>query len=612
MKKSILLLAIPLLLVSCNGNKVSTSLSSSENNSSESSNNFASSFNPVSDASNDSSDNISKDDTKYETFDETLFNKLKTGGIIVEGDVNWEFSGQITDSYYGTTYDASEKVKVSKFLGQESSYLTSEVRYSSTSDTSTPDSTYAFKVFKNKEGYLSRLYLGADNLIHEILYTQEEVDEEGYTSQVPIAYDYYFGNPFKDLLFTDLVKSQNNKYTLTGSNLNSFGRSFLFFGETFDFEMSSASLYVQDGEIHVDIMSNRENYESSGIYNWLSGSLTISLAEEKDIERPKPYEEVSENAPLKNAIQELATALNGKGFTYNYLEKNGEEIYTQDITRMNSKGFVCTYLNNDSKVPQGIATYENGKNYFFEYRNSNIIKSGESDTLLLPDYASLSSAIFTKESENVYSVKTTLLARYAAEMIFDYYHKDAIDGALSSYSSSVQGTTGLTFTLQGGHISSITYNYKYFSKNITGCVTISDLNDTDLGYIFKTKNLGPVKKGNENFFGDFYSYDYGTLGAEIKISHLVIDGEGNYTFNGVKTSDTPLTVVDNKATIITDDGYSIELAYYPENSEFDLGYSSLTKRYVPVLFGYSKNNEHRYTFQLDPNSEANKDSGLLD
>lgn len=110
MKKKILLLTVlPLLLISCN-EVVNSSSTSSDGE-------FASSFDPIRGSTSSTNTSIDNANETYEKLDETLFNKLKNGGINVSGEVNWKFSGQVTDSSTGQTYDASEKIQLNKFMG---------------------------------------------------------------------------------------------------------------------------------------------------------------------------------------------------------------------------------------------------------------------------------------------------------------------------------------------------------------------------------------------------------------------------------------------------------------------------------------------------------------
>ena len=147
-------MTLPLLLFACDN--VSSSSSSDG---------FLSSFTPISGNISESESSIGNIDEKYEKLDENLFTRLQTEGINVSGTINWKFSGQLTDAQTGISYDGSEKIIVNKFMGQNSSLLNSQVRNVSTSDNEDPDESYSFKVFKNAEGKLTRLYLGADNLV---------------------------------------------------------------------------------------------------------------------------------------------------------------------------------------------------------------------------------------------------------------------------------------------------------------------------------------------------------------------------------------------------------------------------------------------------------------
>ena len=133
-KKFLLLTVLPLLLISCN-EVVNSSSTSSDGE-------FASSFDPIRGSTSSTNTSIDNASETYEKIDETLFNKLKNGGINVSGEVNWKFSGQVTDSSTGQTYDASEKIQLNKFMGQNSSTLYSEVRIASqTTDEEEADAT---------------------------------------------------------------------------------------------------------------------------------------------------------------------------------------------------------------------------------------------------------------------------------------------------------------------------------------------------------------------------------------------------------------------------------------------------------------------------------------
>lgn len=607
-KKNLILIILPLLLFACDN--VSSSSSSDG---------FLSSFTPISENISESESSIGNIDEKYEKLDENLFTRLQTEGINVSGTINWKFSGQLTDAQTGISYDGSEKIVVNKFMGQNSSLLNSQVRNVSTSDNEDPDESYSFKVFKNAEGKLTRLYLGADNLVHEVPYMHEEVDDDGYTETVETAYDYYFGNPFSKISYTDLKQNTNGSYSLN-FGINNFGTSMLFFGQMFEYDMSSINLYFKDGNINVSVTTNRYAYENSSVYNWFEASFEVSIAEIKDLTKPQPFEYVEENTPLRTAFDELANSLTGggKGFTYNYTEKNGNTVYAQDITRMTSNGYISIHTLDSSKLPEGVAKYENGENYYFEYRNGNINKFGKSDSLFLPNYSSeyLSSDVFTKESENVYVAKNAVMARYISEQIFDKSHKNAIDGYNTVYSETCQGTDGLKIELKDGHISTITYNYVYFNKKIDGIVNITDINDTSLGYRFVTKNLGPIQSGYENFCGYYTTWEYGTDGDEDNRRYtLLVYGDGRYSFNGNEIKQGKLE--NDNFVIELDDGLSLSLKYCPAKTKLDLGYSSLSTRDYPVLYAQSTETrpsgtkaKHIVAFTLDESSEYNIDTGL--
>ena len=637
MKKQTLSLLVlaPIFLAACAGNNVADSsssasasteegTSSSTSSSSSRGGDIASNIPDIGSKGDDTSDSFNSQPVHYETLTEQYFNQLKNGGVVITGSVNWEFSGEVTDAEYGTTYDASEKVKLTKFAGQSSSTLRSEVRRADTKDEEEADANYSFRVFRNDKGQLTRLYLGADNKVHEVVYTVSDTDEDGYTISVPASYDTYFANPFTQIEYSDIKANKDGTYNVTSYSADDFGIAAMFFGETFDAEMKSVVLSLSEGVLHAEIETKRQEYEDdTSVYTWLKGSLDFTLTDEIDLDKPAPYEEVAENLPLKNAFKEIADSLSegGKGVTFTYTEKNGEALYAQDDTYMTPNGFVTEYSAASKKVPSGIAKYDNDKNYFFEVRNGKVIKSGTSDTLHLPQYDedSLSAYIFQKDSENVYSVKTRSLGLYAAEVMFDYNHKDNIDGYWSSYSSSIQGTTDLVVTLKDGHVDTIAYNYAYISANVKGVVTVRDLGDTELGYEFKTKQLGPVQAGYEHFVGDFYSYDYGTYEegweTDFRRWRLRIYGDGKYYINDTAISDDATSkqgvLNGDTFTVVTIDDKEVALKYYPAGSEFDLGYSSLTTRNVPVLFGATADGVHKFTFQLDQSSEWNKDSGLI-
>lgn len=641
MKKQTLSLLVlaPFFLAACAGNAGDNSSSiSSEggtsqgtisegggNTSSSRGGDIASSIPDISSKGDDTSDSFNSRPVSYDALTEDYFNQLKNGGVVISGTVNWEFSGEVTDAEYGTTYDASEKVKLNKFAGQSSSTLRGEVRRASTSDEEEADANYSFRVFRNEKGQLTRLYLGADNKVHEVVYTVSDTDEDGSTISVPASYDTYFANPFTQIEYSDIKANKDGTYNITSYSADDFGIAALFFGETFDAEMKNVVLSLSNGVLHCDIETKRQEYEDdTSVYTWLTGSLDISLTDETDLDKPVPYEEVAENLPLKNAFKEIADSLatGGKGVTFTYTEKNGEALYAQDDTYMTPDGFVTEYSAASKKVPSGIAKYDNGKNYFFEVRNGKVTKSGTSDTLHLPQYDedSLSAYIFQKDSENVYSVKTRSLGLYAADVMFDYNHKDNINGYWSSYSSSIQGTTDLVVTLKDGHVDTIAYNYTYISANVKGVVTVRDLGDTELGYEFKTKQLGPVQAGYEHFMGDFYSYDYGTAekGWETGFRRwrLRIYGDGKYYINDTAIPDDATSkqgvLNGDTFTVTTIDDKEVALKYYPADSEFDLGYSTPTTRSVPVLYGVTADGVHKFTFQLDQSSEWNKDSGLVE
>ncbi len=613
-KKFLLLTVLPLLLISCN-EVVNSSSTSSDGE-------FASSFDPIRGSTSSTNTSIDNANETYEKLDETLFNKLKNGGINVSGEVNWKFSGQVTDSSTGQTYDASEKIQLNKFMGQNSSTLYSEVRIASqTTDEEKADATYNFKVYRNQKGMLTKLYLGADNKIHEVPYVHEEIDEDGYTQQVETSYDYYFGNPFKNIEFKDLNQASNGAYNINSFVIDDFSTSLIFFGEMFEFEMNTATLFIKDGILNATIKSNRTSYEDTGIYTWLEANLTIYLATENDISKPLVYDHAEENAPLRQAFDELANSLinDGKGFTYNYTEKIGNTDYATYTTRMNSKGYVA--LNNKQQKINGVAKYENNINYYFNiYDGINPIKSGKSNSLLLPNYSSefVSEDVFTKVDENIYEVKTSTLAKYVAEQIIDNEHKNTIDGHNSIYSSSYQGTNALRIELKDGHVSTITYNYVASNKLIDGIINVTNINATSLGFIFKTKDLRPIQPGYENFCGYFDSWEYGTSDDidNKEYYHLLVYGDGKYSISYKTTGETEeikqgiLNKENNTFTIVLK-GEQITLTYCPAGTKMDLGYASLTERSFPVLYGKTDDKSHIVTFKLDQNSEYNIDSGLV-
>lgn len=625
-KKIICLLALtPLILAGCakpsEGNETSSPSSSRTGD-------FVSSVNPVGPKSDESESPIDPKPGNYDELTESYFNELKAGGVTIKGTITWDFSAEVTDSTTGGTYSADEKITVDRFAGQASSTLKSEVRAKSTPDTDPADSTFSFRVFKNAEGILTRLYVGADNKVHEVPYMSTEYDEDGYEIQVPTAYDTYFSNPFTQINWGEIQKNSNGTYTV---NSDDFLVSALFFGQTFEAERSSITLSVKDNVIHADLKTKKMQYEyDTSVYNWLTGSLDIQLASKTDINKPQAYEEVAENLPLKNAFKELADALKegGKGFDYNYLEELNGETYLKDVTYMTPEGFVSEF-SNTGKVPSGIAKYDDGKNYFFEFRNNEVRKSGTSATLHLPDYSeeALSAYVFEKEDENVYVTRTKALAQLVSETIFDYNHKDNIYGKWASYYTGYNGTSSLRITLDDGHISTIDYNYEYGGKLINGSCKVSNINDTSLGYEFKTKQLGPLKAGYEHFMGDFFSYDYGSLGiAEDRPQYtLRVYGDGRYWCykheEGGKDPNEPTTFPQGKLegdtfTFTLPDGMSVSLKYYEGENYFDLGYTDsegkpTTTARTDTLYGKTSGREHIFTFNLNPYSEWNEDSGLL-
>lgn len=626
-KKLLILALAPMALAAC-GVDPNSSSTADDSTSSSRTGDFVSSVPSISDKSDDSSDSINSRPITYQTITEDFFNELKSGGVIISGNVNWEFSGEVTDPTYGTTYDASEKINFTKFAGQSSSTLNSEVRWTSTPDTDEADASYSFRVFRNEKGKLTRLYVGADNRVHEVVYTTADTDEDGYTINVEVGYDTYFANPFTLIEYSDIRDNKDGTYSITSYSADDFGIASMFFGEIFDADMNKCELTLSNGVIHADIVTARQPYEEdTSVYTWLSGSLDIVLAEQTDLTRPVPYEEVEENAPLGAAFNEIASAFEEgkKGATFTYSETYNGSPFLNDVTYMTPEGYV-TESSASGSVPNGIAKFDNGKNYYFEFRNNKIIKSGTSSSLLLPEYGTdyLSPYIFTKDSENTYSVKTVALARYAAMVMFDNNHSGNIYGKFSYLSELIAGTTNLVLTLEEGHLKSISYNYLSSGRQINGICIISDLNDTELGYQFKAKLLGPVQPGYEHFMGDFYSYDYGTIGWEKDKPYwrLRAYGDGRYAIqeneNGSYTSDIPENATLSQGvlngdtfTIKTPDGMDLSLKYYPADSSFDLGYGGLTPRMFPVIYGETANREHVFTFTLDPYSEWNVDSELI-
>lgn len=633
-KKSLCILTLaPLFLIGCaNGTEEgNTSSDAGETPTSSQEGQFVSSVNSVGSKGDDSNDSISTKPSNYDKLTESYFNELKTSGLLITGTVNWEFSGELTDSYYGTTYDGSESVKVEKFVGLSSSTLASEVTYAVT----TEKANYSFRVFKNAQGKLVRLYLGADNKVHEVPYVMTDTDEDGDEVTINVPYDYYFGNPFNFIEYSDITANKDGTYSVNAYEAEEFGIATLFFGETFEAEMSSVTLSLKDDILHMDIKTKREAYESdSSVYNWFTGSFDVTLANKDDLDKPTPYAEVEENAPLKTAFAELEAALSegGRGFTMSYTENYNDTEYARDVAKVNTEGFVNKPSASGS-VPNGIAKYDNGTYYYFEVRNGKVTKNGSSDSLLLPDYSenSLSAYVFQKDDENTYSARTRNLAQYAAYTMFDRDHAQNIYGYYSYLQEGfIQGTSDLVIHLKDGHIDTIDYNYVMYGKTINGTCVFSNINDTELGYPFKTKQLGPVQAGYEHFMGDFYSYDYGTVGREKSLPQwaLRVYGDGKYSIlekeqgysqtlsddaekkQGVLNGDT--------FTITTPDGYEVALKYYEAGNEFELGYTdkngnpTKTPRYMAVLYGYSENKEHIFTFALDPYSEWNEDSGLLE
>lgn len=630
MKKQSKLLLITLsslMLFSCAGGDISSSSSSSE--SSNKGGEFTSDVSSIPDKSDDTNPSISTKPSNYDAITEDVFNELRNSGLLIQGKVNWEFSGEVTDPTYGTTYDASEKISFTKFAGQSSATLNSEVRFSSTSDEADPDASYSFKVFRNEKGLLTKLYLGADNKVHEVIYTAEDTDEDGNKINVEVGYDRYFANPFKLIKYSDIRDNKDGTYSVTSYSASDFGIATMFFGETFEADVNKCLLTLESGIVHLDIQTARKIYEDdTSVYNWFTASMDIRLAENKDIDKPAPYEEDEEVKPLLNAFNEISNSLKegGHGVTFSYSEYYQESEYRKDVTYMTPEGYV-TESNAKGSVPSGIAKFDNGKNYYFEFRNNKIVKSGTSNTLHLPEYGldSLSPYIFSKDGENTYSVKTRALGQYAAMVMFDNDHAGNIYGKFSYLGESIQGTTNLVLTLEGGHLKSITYNYLYAGRLIIGTCIISDLNDTELGYQFKTMQLGPVQPGYEKFVGDFYSYDYGTIGVENNRPKwdLRVYGDGQYAIKergeiGELADPIPDNPTKSQGvlkgdtfTIVTPDGMELPLKYYPANSSFDLGYGGLTDRSFPVLYGETKNREHVFTFALDPYSVWNVDSGLI-
>lgn len=625
-RKIICLLALtPLVLAGCdkpsNGSEES---SASSNRTGD----FVSSVNPVEPKPDESESPIDPKPGNYDELTEAYFNELKAGGVTIKGTITWDFSAEVTDSTTGGTYSADEKIVVDRFAGQASSTLKSEIRAKSTPDTDPADDGYNFRVFKNAKGNLTRLYVGADNKVHEVPYMSTDHDEDGYEIQVPTAYDTYFSNPFTQIKWNEIRKNSDGTYTV---NSDDFLVSALFFGQSFEAERSTITLSVKDNVIHADLKTQRMQYEyDTSVYNWLTGSLDIQLASKTDIDKPQAYEEVAENLPLKNAFEELANALKdgGKGFDYNYLEELNGETYNKDITYMTPEGFV-TEFSNTGKVPSGIAKYDDGKNYFFEFRNNKVRKSGTCDTLHLPDYSenALSAYVFEKEDENVYVTKTRALAQLASETIFDYYHKDNIYGRWASDYVGYEGTTSLRITLANGHVSTIDYNYEVGGKLINGSCKVTNINNTFLGYEFKTKQLGPVKAGYEHFMGDFFSYDYGSLGRAEDIPQyaLRVYGDGKYWCykheEGKDDPKEPKTFPQGKLegdtfTFTLPDGMSVSIKYYKGVNYFDLGYTDkqgkpTTTSREDTRYGETSGREHIFTFNLNPYSEWNKDSGLL-
>ena len=278
-------------------------------------------------------------------------------------------------------------------------------------------------------------------------------------------------------------------------------------------------------------------------------------------------------------------------------------------------------LNNKQQKINGIAKYENNINYYFNiYDGITPIKSGKSNSLLLPNYSSefVSEDVFTKVDENIYEVKTSTLAKYVAEQIIDNEHKNAIDGHNSIYSSSYQGTNALRIELKDGHVSTITYNYVASNKLIDGIINVTNINATSLGFIFKTKDLRPIQPGYENFCGYFDSWEYGTSDDidNKEYYHLLVYGDGKYSISYKTTGETEeikqgiLNKENNTFTIVLK-GEQITLTYCPAGTKMDLGYASLTERSFPVLYGKTDDKSHIVTFKLDKNSEYNIDSGLV-
>lgn len=630
-KKTVCLLALaPLILAGCDEPTKGSSEDNSQPASSQRTGEFPSSVNPVGPKSDESIPDVDPNPEKYDELTESYFNELKNGGVTIKGKISWDFSGEITDSTTGTTYSGDETIIVDRFAGQASSTLKSEIRAKSTPDSSAPDSSYAFKVYKNAKGVLTRLYLGADNQIHEVPYAQTEYDEDGYAYQAPVYYDTFFANPFTQIEWSDIRKNSDGTYTV---NSDDFLICALFFGQSYEAEANTITLSVKDGVIHADLKTKRMQYEyDTSVYNWLTGSLDIQLASKTNIDKPQPYEETADNLPLKNAFAELANSLKegGNGFNYNYLEELEGKEYLKDVTYMTPDGFYSEY-SESGKVPSGIAKYDNGKNYFFEYRNNKVIKSGTSATLLLPQYGEdvVSPYVFEKEDENVYVAKTKSLAQLVSEEIFDYNHKDNIYGKWSTQFAGYEGTSSLRITLANGHVSTIDYNYQVAGHTVNGTCSVTDINNSWLNFEFKTKQLGPVKAGYEHFMGDWFSYDYGTTGRAEDIPQyaLRIYGDGKYfVYKHIAGEDTPKDpatfeqgrIDGDKFVFTLPDGKETSIKYYTGENEFDLGYTDkngqpvLTKRYVDVLYGESANREHVFTFALNPYSEWNKDSGLIE
>lgn len=264
------------------------------------------------------------------------------------------------------------------------------------------DDPYSYTYFAKDDGYAYQRELTLQNKVEDIPVSNRSSDK--------VKFEDYFSSPFKNLVYSDLIKL-NDEYLLKPNVSSTFATSLALQ----NISARKVLLSVKNNKFNkVVIYTDSSSTLISGVYSSYRFELTFNWKEKTKIPEIKPFNDKADGLDLlEDALSNLSFSL-GKNFTAKTsLEASG-----------NSVGYF--YATNDAVYSNAVDSsnssygYKKQGQYFYEFKvttsssGEQTVKVYDDDSidedLLYPDYLGFSSALFEVSKD-----KKTFTAREGFE-----------------------------------------------------------------------------------------------------------------------------------------------------------------------------------------------------